>query len=62
MPLLYLCIVDLREEFCAPTRKNLRAHGGGEISIEMRQREIKHSCVPSVASATLRDVERNIKH
>ena len=42
MPLLYLCIVNLREEICAPTRKNLRAHGGGEISIEMRQREIKH--------------------
>ena len=39
MPLLYLCIVDLREIICAPTRKNLRAHGGGEISIEMRQRE-----------------------
>ena len=39
MVLLYLCIVNLREEIYAPTRKNLRAHGGGEISIEMRQRE-----------------------
>ena len=35
----YLCIVDLREEIYAPTRKNLRAHGGGDFSIEMRQRE-----------------------
>ena len=35
----YLCIVDLREIICAPTRKNLRAHGGGDFSIEMRQRE-----------------------
>ena len=32
MPLLYLCIVDLREKIYAPTRKNLRAHGGGGFS------------------------------
>ena len=37
MVLLYLCIVDLREIICAPTRKNLRAHGGGGFSIEMRR-------------------------
>ena len=28
----YLCIVNLREEIYAPTRKNLRAHGGGGFS------------------------------
>ena len=42
MVLLYLCIVDLREKIYAPTRKKIRAHGGGGFSIEMRQREIKH--------------------
>ena len=35
----YLCIVDLREEIYAPTRKNLRAHGEADFPIEMRQRE-----------------------
>ena len=32
MPLLYLCIVNLRNEICAPTRKNLRVHGGAELT------------------------------
>ena len=32
MPMSYLCIVDLRVKIYAPTRKNLRAHGGGGFS------------------------------